>query len=107
MKPQLAIANDDDDHMFHTHATMMRGVLNEMQSREDFARTLRALDYVIAHFATLKLGSCSLNPPQTGWGRAIWSHLLAMADLKSHAEALAEARSIRDQFTVWPKVLGA
>lgn len=109
MRPQLAIAHTDDaferDHMFRTHATQMRGVLNAMQSRQDFQRTLRALDYVIAHFATLALGDCSLKEPETNWGKAIWSHLLAMADLKSHEEALAEARRIRDGFMRWDVVL--
>lgn len=105
--PVIVYSEDafERDHMFKTHATMMRGVLNEMQSREDFHRTLRALDYVIAHFAVLKTGACGLNPPTSAWGKAIWSHLLAMAGLKSHEAALAEVRSMRDQFTRWSVVL--
>jgi hypothetical protein len=96
----------EDEHMFRTHATMLRGVLNEMQAREDFAKTLRTLDRVISYFATLPLGSC-INPPATGWGRAVWSHLLAMADLKSHDAALVEARSIRDGLIVWDQFSNA
>lgn len=110
MKSNLAIVQNDiseDDHLFEVHATQLRGVLNEMQHREDFARTLRALDYVIAHFATLKLGSCGLNPPSSAWGKAIWAHLLAMSDLKSHEEALAEVRRARAQLVKWANVLSA
>jgi hypothetical protein len=99
----------EDEHMFRTHATMLRGVLEEMKSREDFQRTLRALDYVISHFATLTLvnDGCVLKPPQSAWGAAIWAHLLAMADLKSHADALEEVRRTRDQLVKWPTVLSA
>lgn len=110
MRSQLAIVENDiseDDHLFETHATMVRGVLNEMQHRQDFQRTLRALDYVIAHFATLALGECAGKPPQSAWGKAVWTHLLAMADLKSHAEALEEARSIRDGLIVWDQFQNA
>jgi hypothetical protein len=99
--------SSQDEHMFQVHATQLRGVLNEMQFRQDLRRTLRALDYVIAHFATLALGGCSLNEPETDWGRAIWAHLLAMADLKSHADALEEVRRTRDQLVKWPTVLSA
>lgn len=107
MRSNLAIVQNDiseDDHMFEVHATQMRGVLEEMKHREDFQRTLRALDYVIAHFAVLKTGACGLNPPSSAWGKAIWSHLLAMADLKSHDEALAEVRRSREQFMRWPAI---
>lgn len=107
MRGNLAIVDDtfERDHMFKTHATQMRGVLEEMKSREDFQRTLRALDYVIAHFAVLKTGACGLNPPQSAWGKAIWAHLLAMADWKSHEAALEEVRRARDQLVKWQVVL--
>lgn len=106
MRSQLAIVENDiseDDHMFSVHATQIRGVLNEMKSRQDFKRTMRVLDSVVAHFATLALGACSLKEPKDGWSGAIWQHLLAMSDLKSHTEALAEARRIRAQFCQWER----
>lgn len=110
MRSNLAVVQNDnfeDDHMFSVHATQIRAALNRMQHDTDFHKTFRAFDRIVSLFATLATGNCSLNPPESGWGRVVWVHLTAMADIKSHAESLEEARRIREQFTVWPKVLGA
>jgi hypothetical protein len=108
MRSNLAIVEiDEDQHVFETHATMIRGALNQWCCDMELTRTLRSFDRIICLFATLKTPSCWHKPPESGWGRVIWDHLLAMADLKSHDAALVEARSIREQFTHWPVVLSA
>lgn len=109
MRSNLAIVHteDADDFIFEKHATDIRGILNKMQHDTDFHKTHRAYDRIVSLFATLASGECCLTPPQTVWGRVIWNNLFAMADLKSHAAALEEARRIREQLVAWHELLRA
>lgn len=99
MRSNLArLPKADTDERFELCALEIRAALNEMVAALGFRHAGSIFDAIVAHFATLALGSCSLKAPASPWGKLIWDHLMEMADLKSHAEALAEARSIRDQF---------
>lgn len=110
MRSNLAIVRNDvsdTDERFEFCALEIRAALNEMVAALGFKHAGSIFDAIVSHYATLALGSCSLKAPASPWGKLIWDHLMEMAGLKSHAEALAEAKNIRDQFVRWPVVLSA